>query len=149
MLNQTQVKETMSLVALAQDIKNVKADEIRDGLVSIKKLQAELKEAYDLFEAEALVRNIASKWLVEKEMKFEIIPGNAKTEYDAVKIGMSLPLYKFVEIVTVVDGKAKKVLTDEEYKIVEASKTVTPSDKMIVSVSKMTKAELVEAKVKG
>jgi len=147
MMTNGTLDKTLKLCRQAEkDVKSMSQDEAIEAMVLAKRLTKELENVSALLEAYAIENNFESKFLLEHEQKFQIKPGNDKTVYDVVKIGTSIPLNKFVEIVNIVDGRAKEILTDDEYKIVEMNKSKIPSEKKIVSISKMTKQELIEAK---
>lgn len=114
------------------------ARKIAEKKAEIKQLEAEL----ELLSTEAVSRNIPSFSFPDMEVKVGLREGNSKASYDAVKIGMELPMVKFSQIVNVVDSKAKEVLSNEEYAIVVKHKSEVLSEKKIVSVTKMTQKEL-------
>lgn len=114
------------------------ARKIAEKKAEIKALELEV----DFLSTEAVIRNIPSFSFPDMEVKVSIREGNSKASYDAVKIGMELPMVKFSQIVSIVDSKAKEVLSNEEYAIVIKHKSEVLSEKKIISVTKMTQKEL-------
>lgn len=149
MITNSILTQTASLLRKAEtDAKSMSADEIREALANIYVIKKEFESIQPVLEAQALKRKLSDTLFVEKEVKFQIKSGNDKTEYHVEKISKLIPLAKFAKIVNIVDGRAKTELTEDEYKVVLANKVVTPSEKMIVSISKMTQKEILAEKQK-
>lgn len=105
-----------------------------------------IKDTIDLYEdglkEKAVERNLTA--IDEKhEYKLLIEEGRASTKIDVEKVFKTLPFHQFLEVVNVVSSKAT---TDEQKKAIEDASTKQLSEKKVVAVKKLSKADLKKLK---
>jgi hypothetical protein len=117
--------------------------DVTEALFLMYALKKTIEEYEDSFKDVVLARGLQKTVHSEFELKAEIKEGRSTSEYDVQTIFNKLPIEVLSKITNIVDAKVKANYGSDELVrgVVEANKISKPSDKKIVTVSKLTADE--------
>jgi hypothetical protein len=117
--------------------------DVTEALFLMYAMKKTIEEYEDSFKDVVLARGLQKTVHPGFELKAEIKEGRSSSEYNVQAIFNKLPIEVLSKITNIVDTKVKANFGNDELVrgVVEANKVTKPSDKKIVSVSKLTDSE--------
>lgn len=124
-------------------VSKLETSELTEAVFLMYALSKTIEVYEPVFKEILLERGIEKTVSADHELKIELKEGRSSSEIDTEKVFSQLPLATLSKICNVVEGRIKDLPNAEDVaKVVALYKTVRPSNKKIVSVSKLNKSEL-------
>lgn len=121
-------------------------EKLANILARIDYLKKDLEKYEEIIKKEFISRGDKEiQYVTELKKKVYLSEGNDKTEYDKNAIIKKIPLDSFLNICNIVK-KNVETLPKEQQDIIQTHSFITKSTKLIVSIKKMNKEELIEHK---